>query len=97
MDKIIGRTFRNEAVNLDFSDYEKCTFVNCTIYFDYGIFRATNCDFSGCKLELGPHAQNVARMIKGFYPDMPLWIEGEETKEQVLQRMKKKLQDEGVI
>ena len=35
--------------------------------------------------------------MKNFNPDMPIWFENEETKEQVLQRMKKKLQDEGMI
>jgi hypothetical protein len=97
MDKIVGRTFRNEFVNLDFSDYEKCSFLNCTIHTDYGLFRATNCDFSNCKLDLGIPAQNIARLIKLFFPDMPMWIEGEETKKQVLQRMKKKLEDEGIV
>ena len=97
MDKIIGRTFRNETVNLDFSDYEKCSFINCIMHTDYGIFRLVDCDLSDCKLDLGHPAQNIAMLIKMFFPDMPIWIEGKETKQEVLQRMKKKLQEEGVI
>jgi hypothetical protein len=97
MQKIVGRIFKNEKINLDFSAYEKCTFINCEIYTDYGIFGLVNCDFSNCKLSLGNPANNIARLIKLFYPDMPIWFENEETKEQVLQRMKKKLRDEGII
>ena len=91
MEKIVGRTFKNEFINLDFSAYEKCNFVNCTIHTDYGLFRAVNCDFSNCKLDLGNPAQNIAKLIKGFFADMPIWFEGEETREQALQRMKKNL------
>jgi hypothetical protein len=97
MEKIVGRTFKNEFVNLDFSSYEKCSFVGCTIHTDYGIFRLVNCDFSNCKLDLGIPAQNMAKLIKLFFPDTPIWIEGEETKEQVLRKMKKKLEDEGIV
>ena len=97
MEKIIARTFKNEIVNLDYSEYNKCSFTNCVIHTDVGIFSAVNCDFSECKLDLGQQATNIAKLIRLFYPDMPFWIEGEERKEQVLQRMKKKLQDEGVI
>lgn len=59
MDKIVGRTFRNEFVNLDFTDYEKCTFINCTIHADFGIFRLVSNDFSDCKLDLGHPARNM--------------------------------------
>ena len=97
MDKIVGGTFKNEAVNLDFSHYEKCSFINCTIYTDYGTFKLVDCDFSNCRLDLGHPAQNIAMLIRLFFPDMPVWIEGKETKEQVLERMKKRLQDEGMI
>lgn len=97
MEKIIGKTFRSQFVNLDFSDYEKCNFIDCTIHTDYGIFRATDCDFSKCKLDLGNPATNIAKLIKGFFPDMPMWIEGEETKEKVLQKMKERLEKEGMI
>lgn len=97
MEKIVGRTFRNQNVNLDFSDYEKCSFVGCTIHTDYGTFRLVNCDFSDCKIDLGGPAQNMSKLLRLFFPNMPIWFAEEETREQVLQRMKKKLQEEGVI
>lgn len=97
MNKIIGRTFRNEQINLDFTDWEKCTFINCTIHVNYGIFSAKDCDFMNCKKNLGFPASNIARLIKLFHPDMPLWFEGEETREEVLQRMKERLEKEHII
>ena len=97
MDKIVGKTFRNETVDLENRWFEKCSFVKCVICADRGNFSLVDCDFSECKLSLGKYAVTIAKLLKLFYPDTPIWIEGEATKEQVLQRMKKKLQDEGVI
>jgi len=98
LEKIIGKTFRNTTVNIDFSEYEKCSFINCVIHTDTGQFgRIVDCDFSNCKLSLGDPAKKIAELIRMFYPDMPFWLEGKETKEQVLQRMKSRLQKEGVI
>lgn len=97
MEKVIGKTFQNTDVFLDYSDYEKCNFINCTIHTDSGIFRLVNCDFTNCRLDMGTQARNIALLIKLFYPDTPIWFEGQETKQQVLQRMKKKLQDEHII
>jgi len=96
MEKVIGRTFRNERIPIDYSIYERCTFVNCELYTESGVFSLVNNDLSGCKLNLGGAARNIAVLIKMFYPDMPIWFEPDETKEQVLQKMKKKLQDEGI-
>jgi hypothetical protein len=97
MEKIIGRTFRSESVDLENCAFEKCTFINCEIRVDRGNFSLINCDLSDCRLSLGKYAVNIAQLLMLFYPDMPIYVEGKETKEQVLQRMKKKLQDEGVI
>lgn len=98
METIIGRTFRNERVNIDFSGYEKCSFINCVIHTDTGQFgKIADCDFSNCKLSLGEPAKRIAELIRMFYTDTPFWIEGEETREQVLQRMKRFLEKEGVI
>lgn len=98
MEKIVGRTFRNERVNVDFSEYEKCTFINCTVHTDTGQFgKIVNCDFHNCKLSLGDPAKRIAELIRIFYPDTPFWIEGVETREQVLHKMRKFLEEEGVI
>jgi len=72
MEKIIGRTFRNERVNLDFTAYEKCNFINCEIYLEYGITSLVNCDFSKCSLHLGGPAATVAKIMRLFFPEVPL-------------------------
>jgi hypothetical protein len=98
MEKIIGKTFRNTMVNIDFSEYEKCSFINCSIHTDTGQFgKITSCDFTDCKLSLGEPAKKIAELIRMFYPDTPFWIEGLESKEQVLRKMKSFLEKEGVI
>ena len=97
MNVIIGKTFRNERIDLENTAFQKCSFINCEIYADKGNFNLVNCNFSKCKLSLGKSAAAITKLLTLFYPDMPLWVEGEETKEQVLLRMKKKLQQEGLI
>lgn len=72
MDKIVGRTFKNERITLDFTEYERCTFVNCEVHVEYGITSVVNCDFSDCKLSLGGPAATVARIMKLFFPQVPL-------------------------
>ena len=72
METIVGKTFKDTRVNLDFSAYEGCNFVNCTIHVDYGIFRLVNCDLVNCKLSLGNPAVNVARLIQTFFKDRPI-------------------------
>jgi len=49
---VVGKTFKNQVVRLDYSYYEKCSFINCTIHTEAGIFGLVNCDFSNCKLSL---------------------------------------------
>ena len=72
MEKIVGRTFKDERVTLDFTEYEKCNFVNCEIHLEYGITRVVNCDFSDCKLSLTGPAATVAKIMKLFFPQVPL-------------------------
>lgn len=66
MDKIIGKHFRNQKVRIDFSEYEKCTFINCEIILEYGITSLINCDFSKCKLVLIGNATTIAKIMKMF-------------------------------
>jgi hypothetical protein len=97
MEKVVGKTFRNERINLDYSIYERCSFINCELVTESGIFSLANNDLSGCRLNLGGAARNIAMLIKMFYPDMPIWFEPDETKQQILQKMKERLQKEGLI
>ena len=48
---IEGKTFRDEYIFVDFNRYNKCSFINCTLIFEFGICSISNCDFSGCKFE----------------------------------------------
>ena len=75
MNKVEGATFRNQHIDLDFTHWEKCLFINCTIYTTYGIFKLINNDFSNCKLSLAGPAETVARLIRGFFPDRPIHFE----------------------
>lgn len=97
MEQILGKFFIDQFVRLDYKVYKKCSFIGCTIHAETGNFGLIDCDFSNCKLSLGEPALKIANLIKRFYPDMPFWIEGEETKEQVLLKMKERLQKEGLI
>ena len=96
MEKVIGQVFRNKRIELDGHSYEKCNFINCELYTEIGNFSLIDNDLSNCRLGLGGFAQNIAVLIKMFYTDMPMWF-SPETKDLVLQKMKKKLQDEGII
>ena len=66
MEKIVGKTFRKVTVNIDFSSYEKCSFIDCVIHTDYGFFRFVNNDLTRCRLDLGTPASNIARLIRLF-------------------------------
>lgn len=75
MNIVEGQTFRDTTIDLDFTDWKKCSFINCTIHTTYGIFKLRNCDFTGCKLALAGVAETVARLLKLFFPDRPIHFE----------------------
>ncbi len=72
MEKIIGRTFRDEVVHLDFSIYEKCSFINCVLHTETGHFSLKDSDLVNCNISLGGQARNIALFIKMFYPNLPI-------------------------
>jgi hypothetical protein len=96
LEQVIGQVFRNRRVDLDGHSFEKCTFVNCELYTETGQFSLINNDLSGCRLGLGGSAQNIAFLLKMFYPDTPIFF-NPETRAQVLEQMKRTLQKEGII
>lgn len=96
MEKIVNKTFKGQLVNVDFSEYEKCNFIGCMIHIEYGITRLSNCDLSDCNLSLGGPAMNIAKIIRLFFPDMPIWFKDQETKEDILQAMRERLKKENV-
>ena len=75
MDKVEGKTFRDEFIDLDFTHWEKCSFINCKIHTTYGIFKLMNNDFSDCKLSLSGPAETIARLIQEFFKDRPIFFE----------------------
>ena len=80
MNTIEGKTFRDQLIDLDFTIWEKCSFIDCTIHISYGIFKLRNCDFSNCKLSLRGAAGTVAKLIKLFFKDNPIFFEEEKKK-----------------
>jgi hypothetical protein len=77
MYRIVGQTFRDHFIDLDFVHWESCSFINCTIHSSYGIFKLIGNDFSKCKLSLGGPAETIARLIREFFPDKPISFESE--------------------
>lgn len=74
-----NKSFKDERINLDFSEYENCTFEECEIHLEYGITRVVNNDFEKCTLHLHGPALNVAQIIKLFYPEsFPIIINNKE-------------------
>ena len=51
-----GKTFKDEYIFTDFNRYNKCSFINCTLIFEFGMCSLTNCDFNGCKFEAKSHS-----------------------------------------
>ena len=94
---VIEKIFRKEDVYLDGHSWERCLFDNCNIIIERGEFDLINCEFYNCRLTLRGNAIAIAKVLKLFYPDMPIWFADEETKQQVLERMKKRLYREGVL
>jgi len=51
MTLVEGKVFKEEYIHADFKRYNKCSFANCTLVFEFGICSFRYCDFSRCKLE----------------------------------------------
>jgi len=61
---IENRTFKDEFLIVDFKNFNKCNFINCTLMFEFGICSMSNCDFTGCKFEA--KTGSPAHLILGF-------------------------------
>ena len=51
MPLVEGRTFNNEYIYADFNKYSHCSFLKCTIVFEFGLCSFINCNFDGCSFE----------------------------------------------
>jgi hypothetical protein len=75
VEKVIGRTFKDDTIFLDFSYYEKCSFINCTLVIEYGFFHLIDNDFSNCRLSMRGPAETIARFLQAWFKDKPIWFE----------------------
>ena len=71
MNVIIGKTIRNERIDLENTAFQKCSFINCEIYADTGNFNLVNCDFSKCKLSLGKSAAAITKPVSYTHLTLP--------------------------
>jgi len=69
MNKYKDKTFKNEKVCLDRSEYERCSFEDCEIHLKSGITKVANCEFKNCSLHLSGPASTVGMVIRLFYPE----------------------------
>ena len=51
MPTVEGKTFTEEYVYVDFNRYNNCTFIKCTLIFEFGVCSFTHCTFDGCKFD----------------------------------------------
>lgn len=51
MPLIVGKAFKEEYIHVDFKRYNKCTFANCTLVFEFGVCSIVDCDFNDCKFK----------------------------------------------
>ncbi len=49
---IQNETIEDEEIKIDFKEYRKCTFKNCEIILEWGIFRLSDCVFDHCNFIL---------------------------------------------
>ena len=72
--------FENESVKLDFNRWRGCTFNNCEIVVEHGVFDLVGCTFNGCKFTATGHAIAILKIFKVAYPTIPV---GEDAKNPV--------------
>ncbi len=66
--RYVGRTFRDEAVELDGNIYENCTFVQSKlIYFAYERVWFTGCVFNNCDWSFDGPAENMLYFLRDQY------------------------------
>ena len=65
-ERFVGRTFRNEIIELDGREFEHCEFVNCMVIVRRGETRLHRCTFDRCKLMLKDEAYTVGKIIQAL-------------------------------
>lgn len=70
--KISTQSFSKRDIYLDGNDWENCEFNECNIILERGDFSVVNCDFIKCKLTMKGPAIAITKIIKLFYPELPI-------------------------
>ena len=67
-----NQTFKNEDIYLDGHSWFKCKFHNCNIIIERGEFDVVQCEFQDCKLTAKGNAISMLKIVKLFFPQIPL-------------------------
>ena len=69
MNHEIDKAFEGQKIYLDYTIWERCTFLDCEIIVEYGMYHLKSCDFVRCNLTLTGRAMRVAKIMYLFFPD----------------------------
>lgn len=66
------QTYKNEDIYLDLHSWFDCKFHSCNIIIERGDFDVVNCTFENCRLTAKGNAVAILKLIKIFFPELPL-------------------------
>lgn len=66
------QTFTDDDIYLDEHSWFDCKFINCRIIIERGEFDLIQCSFDTCKLIAKGNAISIIKLLKLFYPDIPI-------------------------
>ena len=68
--KVVGLTFEDQEVVMDFHEYERCTFIRCKIVFHgAGAFSLVHNTFSECNWEFRSNAGLTLQVMSAIYKE----------------------------
>ena len=66
--KVVNLTYDSQTVDLDYHDFHKCTFNNCTlIYHGYGNIGLSECKINNCKWTFSDASVNTLKFMTLLY------------------------------
>lgn len=66
--KFEGKTFKNETIDIDFNQFSKCQFENCTlVYHGYGVIGMDVCSFNNVNWSFADAAASTLQFMHGLY------------------------------
>ena len=66
MDRVEGKIFSNEIVQIDGKCFVNCSFDNCFFYYEGGRCEWENTSFSNCRVTLCGAANNTTRVLQAL-------------------------------